>query len=357
MSTGQRRRVDPKKWAGVYYYESETQKFQGKPDVCYYISYYAGPKRRMDKVGWKSEGYGPEVAAELRGERVRQNRHGNEVKTSKEIRLEKAKKEQTIDEIAKLYFEAKADEKWRRIDRNRYQKDVSPYVGRKRVSDISQGDIDRIQKELVGKQPATVWAVLEILRRLINYGVSKKVSPPLAFSIIMPDVDNERTEYLNPDELKRFRKVLSTWKNQEAVRMLQLAMFTGMRRGEVFRLEEAHLDFHFGLITLNKPKGGRTATIPMNPIARDMLKSQLNWKQEQGTTSSYVFPGKFDGERTDCSAVDNIKKAAKLPKQFRIFHGLRHHFAVILANSGQFTLDLIAELLTHKDVKTTKKYS
>jgi integrase len=53
--------------------------------------------------------------------------------------------------------------------------------------------------------------------------------------------------------------------------------------------------------------------------------------------------------------VDKIKKAASLPVNFRPFHGLRHHFAVTLANSGKFTLDMIAEMLTHKNADFTKK--
>ena len=34
--------------------------------------------------------------------------------------------------------------------------------------------------------------------------------------------------------------------------------------------------------------------------------------------------------------MDTIRKVANLPPKFRPFHGLRHHFAVTLANSGQF---------------------
>ncbi len=52
-----------------------------------------------------------------------------------------------------------------------------------------------------------------------------------------------------------------------------------------------------------------------------------------------------------------IKKAANLPEHFRPFHGLRHHFAVTLASSGEYTLDMIGELLTHKDTNITRRYA
>lgn len=61
--------------------------------------------------------------------------------------------------------------------------------------------------------------------------------------------------------------------------------------------------------------------------------------------------------RMDSSAVKRIKKAAGLPKSFRIFHGLRHHLAVTLANSGEYTIDMIGELLTHKSSAMTKRYA
>lgn len=62
------------------------------------------------------------------------------------------------------------------------------------------------------------------------------------------------------------------------------------------------------------------------------------------------------GLRTDSSAVKRIKKKAELPKSFRIFHGLRHHLAVTLANSGEYTIDMIGELLTQKSAAMTKRY-
>ena len=37
--------------------------------------------------------------------------------------------------------------------------------------------------------------------------------------------------------------------------------------------------------------------------------------------------------------------------------GLRHHYAVMLANSGEFTLDVIGELLTHKSNDMTRRYA
>ena len=145
--------------------------------------------------------------------------------------------------------------------------------------------------------------------------------------------------------------------NKDIARMVKLAWLTGMRRGEIFKLQIEHIDFIQDIITLVDPKSGKNETIPMSPLVATLLTQQIEWTREKYPESPYVFPGKNGGKRVDCSAVDRIKKAANLPKNFRPFHGLRHHFAVMLASSGEYTLDMIGELLTHKDTKITRRYS
>jgi hypothetical protein len=48
---------------------------------------------------------------------------------------------------------------------------------------------------------------------------------------------------------------------------------------------------------------------------------------------------------------------AGLPKHFRPYHGLRHHYAVLLASSGEFILDQMGQLLTHKSSIVTRRYA
>ena len=138
--------------------------------------------------------------------------------------------------------------------------------------------------------------------------------------------------------------------------MLKLAYFTAMRRGEIFKLEDRDLDFHFNLIRIRHPKGKKTVSIPMNKVAREIIEAQLQHRSKRFPGSPFLFPGKRGKQRVDSGAVDKIKEAAKLPSEFRIFHGLRHHYAVTLANSGQFTIDMIGDLLTHKSMAMTKRY-
>ena len=60
----QKRRYHPKKWAGVYVYET-SEMYNGAPDLCFYITFKSGRRLIWEKVGKISEGYGPDVAAKF----------------------------------------------------------------------------------------------------------------------------------------------------------------------------------------------------------------------------------------------------------------------------------------------------
>jgi len=65
-----------KKFIGVSYYESIERKHKGKPDRCFYITYRLAGKMKREKVGWESEGFTAQTAANVRAERIRSDRLG-----------------------------------------------------------------------------------------------------------------------------------------------------------------------------------------------------------------------------------------------------------------------------------------
>ena len=350
-------RVSANKWEGVYFYESTKREHDGKPDLCYVVSFKVNGRKIWEKVGWKSKGITPKVADEFRSRRIQEIFLGAPVLTAKDRRVEAEKRNRSIGDLASLYFEAKgASLKGYRTDLNRYEKHILPLFEKRRVPDLTHPDMEELKNSMGDCADATKWNALELLRRIINYGSKCGYCPPLAFTIEMPRRDNERVEYLTPEQTSALFGVMAEWPNQEACRMLKLAYFTAMRKGEIFGLQNADLDFQFGFIRLNNPKGGKSVSIPMNNAAREILLQQQAFKDERYVDSPYLFPGKGGVRRVECNAVDRIKAAAKLPASFRIFHGLRHHFAVTLANSGKFTLDVLAEMLTHKSTAMTKRY-
>ena len=151
------------------------------------------------------------------------------------------------------------------------------------------------------------------------------------------------TEDLAPEQTKKLTEVLDAEEDQTAANVMRLALFTGMRRGEIFKLRWDDIDFRRGFITLKDPKGGPDQTIPLNDSARTVFESI---KQVDG--NEYVFPGRFSGQHlTDCrDSFARIAKAAGFPKGFRPLQGLRHVYASMLASSGKVDLYTIQKLLT-----------
>ena len=76
-------------------------------------------------------------------------------------------------------------------------------------------------------------------------------------------VDNQKTEDLNPEQLKRLLTAIDNSKDIEAANIMRLALYTGMRRGEMFKLKWNDIDFQRGFISIRNPKGGVSSENPL----------------------------------------------------------------------------------------------
>jgi integrase len=168
----------------------------------------------------------------------------------------------------------------------------------------------------------------------------------------MPKVRNLKTEDLSPEQLTSLLKAIDQDESIQARNLMKIALFTGMRRGELFKLKWEHIDFDRGFIHIIDPKGGPDQIIPLNEATRKILENHPK------TESPYVFPGRFGGQRVDIRIpVNRIKTRAGLPKDFRPLHGLRHVYASMLASSGQVDMYTLQKLLTHKSPQMTQRYA
>lgn len=167
----------------------------------------------------------------------------------------------------------------------------------------------------------------------------------------MPKVDNQKTEDLTPEQLWALLKAIDKDKHPLAGSMMKMALFTGLRRGEMFKLKWSDINFERGFIHIRDPKGGPDQMIPLNDAARELLESMER-------NSEFVFPGLRGGQRVNIGKqVAKIRDDAGLSKDFRPLHGLRHVYASMLASSGEVGIYTLQRLLTHKDPKTTQRYA
>lgn len=355
---------------GVFY---RTAKRVGGPgtEKVYYVTYKADGKKIEAKAGRQyKDNMTPAKAAQYRSRLI----DGREITPQEKRRaLEAAKKAEsdryTISKLWDTYKKAKPNLKgWKTgVYDSIYNKYVKPNFGVMEPKDILPLDVKRVENRLLQSLSAqTVKHVLKQLRVLCNFGVKNNLCPGLAFTIEMPTVDNVKTEDLTPEQIDDLLKAIDADDHPQAGAMMKTALFTGIRRGEMFRLEWSDLDFERGFIRLRDPKGTISQKIPMNQAARELFKEhqaiaerrQKEKKPPRWAYSDFVFPGRAGEQRTRIDRpVNAIKKEAGLPKDFRPLHGLRHVYASMLASSGKVDLYTLQRLLTHKSPTMTQRYA
>jgi integrase len=339
-------------YQGVYYIPGTAT--DGRPERIYYIRYRKNRLLVEEKAGRQ---YRDDMTP-ARASRLRTKRIEGDILTNEERRqTEEAQKLAQTNKwtIEKLWKEYKRVNPIKGIvtDDNRFENYIKPEFGSIEPHEILPLDVDRLRIRLLKKRsPATVKNVLELLRRIISFSVKRNLSDGLKFVIKLPVVNNLKTEDLNPEQLNKLLSVLDKEKNIQTVNLMRMALFTGMRRGELFRLKWDEIDWQREVIHLKEPKGGQDQTIPLNEMSKKILKSHPR------TESNFVFPGRDGNQRTDITkAVNKIKKDAELPTNFRALHGLRHVYASMLASSGKVDLYTLQKLLTHKSPAMTQRYA
>lgn len=346
---------------GIRKYEHLKRKYRMRPDVYYALRYMLNGKRYEEGLGWASQGWTLERArqtlAELRiakktgeGEVTLQDKRA---RANAEREAEKAKP--TIARLWEIYQSTKGNYASFITDRANFQHFAALHD--RLPESLKTHEVSAIAKELQeqGKSPQTVKNVLELLRRLVNFGAKQELCPrPEALRFNMPKIDNHKTECLTPDQAKALLEALDAEQDQNLAALVRLALTTGMRRGALLGLQWEDLDFEKGLITLRgeTAKSGKTSQLPMTVAARTVLEGVKH------TGSPYVFPGKNGGKRIEIRRfLERVRKAAKLPDDFRPLHGLRHTYASWLASSGKVDLFTLQKLMTHGSPQMTQRYA
>jgi integrase len=355
------------KHIGVYFRNVARLGGQGL-EKCFYITFKKDNRMQEEKAGrLYAERMTEGKAACIRAERIEGRR-----KSRREIREAKKVEDSrwTIDRLWTAYresLESRPDKsrKGISVDGNRYDNFIKDRLGSKEPREVQHLDIERLRRDLqkprctlIGHpestrtlSPATIRATLTLLERIANYGLRNGLCAGLSCKITMPKVSTIPTEDLNEQQLEALLAAIAADTNADARGIMLMALYTGMRRGELFKLKWQDVDFDRGFIRIMGPKGGQDQTIPLNVAARRVLEAHPR-------TCEYVFPGEDGGQRvTIQKALRRIRKAAGLSANFRPLHGLRHAFASRLASSGLVDMYTLQKLLTHKSPMMTQRYA
>ncbi len=215
---------------------------------------------------------------------------------------------------------------------------------------LEQFQTGRLNK---GNKPATANRLIATISHMFTKAVEwdmveEEIQKRIRKVKLLPE-NNRRLRYLSPEECQKL--VDSCDKHLKPI--VITALNTGMRKGEILGLKWDNVDLKVGLILLNQDqtKNSERKELPINQTLMETLQNLL--KRDD---IPYVFCNPLTGERyydVKRSFASALKKAGI--KDFR-FHDIRHTFASSLVMAG-IDLVTVKELLGHKDLKMTLRYS
>ncbi|MFH1153889.1 MAG: integrase, partial [Pseudomonadota bacterium] len=256
------------KYPGVYYIIGTS--VQGKDERIYYVRYRKNGKLIEEKAGKQfQDDMTPARAAGIRSERIEGKRLSRQETRQQEAEAKTAETEKyTIDKLWKEYKMNRNPGKGLGSDMYRYEKHIKTVFGNKEPKELIKLDLDRMRINLSKRlSPQSVKHILNLLTWIINYGTKNNLCEGISFHIQKPSVNNEKTEDLSPEQLTKLLDAIEQDENIDVGRIMKIALYTGMRKGEIFKLQWQDINFDNGFIFLHDPKGGVDQKIPMNDMA------------------------------------------------------------------------------------------
>lgn len=222
----------------------------------------------------------------------------------------------------------------------------------KRICEIRRKDILNFREGLLREKNNTrVNRIMAYISSAFSFAVQEELleaSPMVNMSKLKEP--RGRTRFLSDEERERLLEASA--KHEILNMVVNIALATGARRGEILNLTWSTVDFVRGLVIIEDSKNGERRTIPLFGKCLDLLRGW--WKKSGQPKKGFIFAGSgqgpFDIRKSWAKA---IKKAGL--SDFR-FHDLRHTCASYLAMSG-VSIGVIAEILGHKTLQMTKRYS
>ncbi|MCR5857217.1 site-specific integrase [Mesorhizobium sp. J428] len=250
---------------------------------------------------------------------------------------------------------------------------VVPLLGRKRVSEVGAGEIERFVRDVTsGKTTKDVKVgfrkriivrggegaarkVVKDLSAVFSFAVRRKIVPanPCDIAAVRKS-DNRRDRYLTIDEISRLGKAFDAPEqegaNVKALNIARLWALTGCRRDEIAALRWGEVDFGRGLLILDDSKTGKS----LRPLGAAAVAPLDSIGKRPG--SGFVFPAeRGDGHYQGTKGVWT-KVVAQAGLAGVTPHTLRHTMGSTAVSTGE-ALALTGAILGHANMRSTAIYA
>lgn len=237
---------------------------------------------------------------------------------------------------------------------------LKPGLGRVTLDKLTPHAIQHFYNSLSkeGLSPSSVHHVHNILHRALQQAVALgylRDNPTARCKL--PRVERTELKPLEDEDIRRFMEAV---KNCPYEILLTVALFTGMRRGEVLGLTWSCVDFDGGTLLIDKqlqrvkevsgksvykltsPKSGKWRRMAPASFVMELLRRQWSrqaeWRLRAGPAwedSGLVFTDELGGHLFPGAVYCAFKEIARaIGKPETRFHDLRHSYAVAAIRSG-----------------------
>ena len=256
---------------------------------------------------------------------------------------------------------------------------IIPGLGATKLTALKPPMIQRFVNSLTNLAPKTVRNVYGILHRALEVAVEQDYLSKNPASAVhsLPRIEPQKVSFLAGEELLRFLEII---RGNPYEMVFRLAVFTGMREGELIGLSWDDVEFDAGTITVRwqmqlvKGEYKRLATKNdkwrnLTPAASVMemlrthrkaqCKKQLQVGELWNNKYNLVFTrenGENIARNTLYHNFKHLQKKAGLPETTR-FHDLRHSYAVFALEAGDNMKEIQAALGHYSAAFTMNTYA
>lgn len=228
-------------------------------------------------------------------------------------------------------------------------------LGDVELSSIRERDIRFWVSQCRGRlKPASINHRLSFLRQALDWAKREgylETNP--AQGVAGPSVLNARYRTLSVQEEAALQEAM----HPRTFSVVRFLVLTGLRRLELFRIREEHVDWDRKHLLIPESKTDMQRIIPLHPEAMLIL---LKWR-ETATPGAYLFfPEVNPGNRMEAGNAWYARSFKPMLARVGIrdlkIHDLRHTFASRLVELG-IPLYTVQQLLGHRDPKQTQRYA
>ena len=162
-----------------------------------------------------------------------------------------------------------------------------------------------------------------------------------------------RVRYLSDEERNRFLSACKESSNSDLYTVVILAMSTGARKNEIWKLSWDKVDLKNRYILFEETKNDEPRSVPLQGHALELM---LERSKVPRIDTDLVFPSRVDRHKHfDFRRPFQMALKAAQIEDFR-WHDLRHCAASYLVMAG-VDMRTVAEILGHKTIQMTQRYA